>query len=354
MAIAGVTSSSAASKNGPPYVYHASWGTFHLSPAIASKISGHQTLNIGLSMEGQTIPIYGPQYKYGFGVGVKKWSKVYGVPVHGVFLGPVTADPTTQLNQLRSALATNSVDCLTVEGGGNPAFAPLIDQAIASGIPVFTVGTDILQSHRFATFHTIWTEEGGLDADAMVKYFKAHNITLKQAWMTTGDVSAPFAQARMSGFMTELKKLVPSVTFLDTPSTAPNTGFDPATVYNDAKSFLAGHSGIQAVYQTDAGAEFVDKAIVDLGLKGKVFTSGENVDLTNLNYIQTGVQVSTIDQNYPAQSAYPVHACLAFLLQGKILPNNNTPGVITAANVQQARRRFIATGGTLPLPTPKK
>lgn len=347
----GAASNNATDESKPPYVYKLENGeTFKLAPRIAEKVKSGDTLNVALSMEGQTIPVYGPQYKYGFDAGIKAASDEYGVQLKGVFLGPVAADPTEQIAQVRSQITTNGFDCIAVEGGSNPAWVPVINQMVDQGIPVFTVGTDIDKSKRFGTFKTDNFNEGELDAQAVADAFEKEGTPLKEAMMTTGDIASVFAQERMKGFSSKLKELVPGIKFHNNPDNALQTGFDPAKVYSGIRAFAQGHPGLQVIYQTDAGAEFADKVVRDLGRVGKLFVAGHNVSLPVLKAIEDGVQISTIDQNYPAQSAFPANACAAFLTKGEVLPNTNEPRVVDASNVVQARKDFIETGGTF---TPK-
>src|SRR3954447_24488829 len=87
MVVAAMASAAALAARTPdkaPYVAKMSWGTFKLSNRIAKKIQAGQPLNIGLTMEGQTIPIYGPQYKVGFGVGIKNYTRRYHRKLNGV------------------------------------------------------------------------------------------------------------------------------------------------------------------------------------------------------------------------------------------------------------------------------
>jgi ABC-type sugar transport system substrate-binding protein len=324
-----------------PFTHSFPWGKFTLSSDIATKVRNKQQLNVVLSIVGMSTPVYSPEFKQGFASGVKSAQATYGVKLKGHLIGPVQADANEQISQIRSQLATKQVDCLVIEAGGLPAFAPVINQAVAAGVPVFTTNTDVARSHRFSTFHTNWQQEGQLAARATAAFFKKKGIALKEVVMTTGQVDQNWAQARMDGFMTKLKKLVPGVKFDNTPKTALSTGYDASAAYSQIRAFLQGHPGVQAVYQTDINADAAVKAIAAVKRQGKAFVIGHNVSLPTLDAIKSGSQIGTLDQQFPVQAGWAAQACAAYLGKGKVLPNANKPLLITAANVVKARAEFI-------------
>jgi ABC-type sugar transport system substrate-binding protein len=338
--IAGVAS--AATPQTAPYVKKFKWGTFKLSPRVATKLQQKKTLNVVLSVNGTATPVYGPQYAYGFPLGIAAASKKYKLPLKGKIIGPVQSNPAEQINQLLSSIKSKQIDCLglTVSDAG---FAPVINAAVKAGIPVFTTGADEPKSRRFSAFQTDWTFEGKVAARETVAFFKAKGIPLKTAALTSGGAATVFAQTRMKAYYSELKKLVPDIKFLNTPENALDTTFDPAATYSAVRAFLQGNQDVQALYQTDIAGGVLDKAVNDVGLKGKTFVIGHNVDLSNLAGIADGTQIATLDQNYLAQSQFPALACAAYLKNGKVLPNTNVPAVIKASNVDAAKATFIKT-----------
>lgn len=338
--VSGVAS--AATPQRPPYVKKFAWGTFKLAPRIAAKVQSGKQLTVVMSSGGLSTPVYGPQFSHGFPIGIKKAVKQYKINLKGKMIGPVTANSIEQINQMRSQIRSGQVDCLglTVADVG---FGPIINEAVKAGIPVFTTGGDEPKSRRFGTYQTDWTFEGKLAARTAVAFFKRKGITLSTAALTSGGAATVFAQTRMKAFYSELRRLVPSIKFQNTPSDALDTTFDPAATYSKVKAFLQGNSGVQLLYQTDIAGGTVDKVVNDLGLKGKTFVIGHNVDLSNLAGIKDGTQIATLDQNYLAQAQFPALACGAYLKTGKILPNTNVPTVITAANVDAAKALFLKT-----------
>jgi ABC-type sugar transport system substrate-binding protein len=339
------TGSAFAADPTPPTTVQTDSGPFTLADSIRQRVIDKQPLRIVLSMEGPAIPVFGPQYQYGFAAGVKVAESDSGATIDGKFLGPTPPDINEQINQVRSQAAANQMDCLALEGGGAPNWIPIINDLVSKGIPVFTVGEDIDGSHRLGTFHTDWTKEGQMDAQAVVDYFKAHNLDLKMLALASSVPDQPFAQTRMKGFMDEVKRLAPNAEFANTPANAINGSFDPAATYAAIKAFITGHAGVQVVYHTDVNAGVIDKIIGDLNMNGKMFAAGHNVSDETLAAIKNGVQIATIDQDYPAQSQWAASVCATFLTTGKILPNTNEPLLVTAANVDDAIATLKKTTG---------
>jgi ABC-type sugar transport system substrate-binding protein len=340
----GAGIATAATPKKPPYVKTFSWGTFHLAPRIATAVKNHQKLIVAFSLNGTATPVYGPQYEYAFPRAIAATNKKYHLKLVGQITGPVQSDPTTQINQLEALISANQVDCIGITPATS-GFNSVVNAAVKAGIPVFTAGSDADGSHRFGTFETNWPAEGKLAADTAYKYFKAHKVPLNVAALASGGATTQFAQERMTGFYNELKKIDPSINFLNTPATALDTTFDPSTTYSDTLAYLQGHPTVQVLYQTDIGGGVTDKAVNDAGLKGKTFVIGHNVDLPTLQGIADGTAIATLDQNYIAQGSFPAQACGAYFATGKILPNTNVDTLITSVNVAKQTARFNKTAG---------
>jgi ABC-type sugar transport system substrate-binding protein len=329
----------------PPESTTLDWGTFTLSKDIHDRVVAKQPLRIVLSMEGPAIPVFGPQYQYGFAAGVKVAEQESGATIEGKFLGPNPPDMNEQINQVRSQAAAGQLDCLSLEGGGAPTWIPIINDLTSKGIPVFTVGEDIDGSHRLGTFHTDWDKEGRMAAKAVVDYFAANKLDLKSLAVASSVPNQPFAQTRMKGFIDEVQKLAPGAVFANTADNAINGTFDPAATYAAMKAFVTGHPDVQVIYHTDVNSGVTDKIISDLNKKGAMFAVGHNVSDETLAAIKDGRQIGTIDQNYPAQSQWAASVCATYLTTGKILPNTNEPILVTAANVDESLANLKKTTG---------
>ncbi|MUG47571.1 sugar-binding protein [Paenibacillus woosongensis] len=79
--------------------------------------------------------------------GAQQAAEEYGIDIE--FVGAVRNNMDEQLNLLEKAIAAR-VDAIIVQGLNEEKFTPLIDKAVARGIPVVTIDTDAPDSNRLA------------------------------------------------------------------------------------------------------------------------------------------------------------------------------------------------------------
>src|SRR5260370_25376017 len=150
---------------------------------------------------------------------------------------------------------------------------------------------------------------------------KKRKVMVRNFGGAGGDPSPFWGQGRMTGFMNTIKAAIPDANFVNDPSTALNTSYDPAPTYDKAKAFLLGHPNVDVFQNSDIGAEHIDRAIKDLGKAGKTFTVGWNVSKANLDYIDQRIQIGTMDQKWGEQPAFSGTPCAQFPPDRNILPN---------------------------------
>jgi ribose transport system substrate-binding protein len=327
---------SSAAQGGAPYVVHRSWGTFHLGPKIAAKLKSHKPINYVFSYEASGIPLFSPQYLDGFKAGCAAGQKIY--PMTCTPLAPVQDDINQQISQVLTKLSAGAIDCLSIETTTSNGSTTLSKQLMDKGIPVFTVGVTS-HGHEFTNFTQNPLKEGVTAARTVIAYMKIHHLHFKYFAVSSGNPSQYWAQGRMTSFMRYIKANVPGAVFLNSPSSPVNTTFDPASIYDRSKAFILGHKQLQVFENSDIGADQMDRAIVDTGKKGKLFTVGWNVSKANLDYIDKGVQIGTMDQKWAEQAAFGGKACAEFLAHGKILPNTQRLLAVTQAQVCPLVRR---------------
>ncbi len=318
----------------PPYVVKRSWGTFKLNPKIAAKVQKRQKINYVFSYQASGIPLFSQQYQQGHKEGLAAGQKVY--PMSGSIIAPVQNDVNKQNSQIEAKLAAGAVDCISIEPATSDGFTAITNKMIAQGIPVFTVGVTS-RGHEFTNFTQVPKKEGATAANVVLAWMKANKKKLKVFAVSGGDPSQFWAQGRMKYFVETIKKAIPDAKFVNTQSNALNTSYDPGKTYDSAKAFLLAHPDVQFVENVDIGAEHIDKAITDLGRDGKVYTIGWNVSKANLDYIEKGIQVATLDQRWAEQAGFGARACAAFLKTGKILPNTQVLKPVLKKDVAKTR-----------------
>jgi len=331
---------------GPPWkVKLRHGGTFTLSSSITSKVKAHKKINYVFSYQSCSIQGFSPQYQAGYKAGLGAGNKIY--PLSGKIICPTSSQPdvNTQLNQIRALLTTNQIDCLSIEPPTSTSTAPIVQQALKQGIPVFTVGLTTF-GNEFTNFTQVPQKEGATAAAAVLQYMKAHKLHFKAFAVSGGDPTQYWAQNRAKGFRLAITKAIPGAKFVTTEKNMLSTTYDPGKTYDTFKAFLSGAGkNVDVIENVDIGAGYAAQAAKDLGRAGKTYTVGWNVIPNEIAALKNGTQIALFDQNWPAQAAFGAVACATFLKTGKVLPNTQQLTVITKANLKQAQAKLADLNG---------
>lgn len=95
----------------------------------------------------------------------KRWGKERNVKVS--VLGPADWDVPAQINTIEEVIGTRPSGLLI--NGTDPAIGPVIDKAVAAGIPTVVYDSDIPNSRRDAFLGTDWYEIGRMQGEEMVR-----------------------------------------------------------------------------------------------------------------------------------------------------------------------------------------
>jgi ribose transport system substrate-binding protein len=319
------------------------WGTFTLSSRIAAKVAAHQPLNAIVSFQALGVPFAAPEMNAGMKRAAAQMKAKYGVTINYKVVGPVNTDPNAQISQIQTLISSGQADCLAIEPVTPNAFASIFSVAAKAGVPIFSVNTDAPNADRFSYYGINELAGGKAVGTYTVSWLTKHNITPTGAAMFTGDTTAPWAQARMTGWESVIKAKWPNLKIYGTPTSAPSDNYQAPVEYSKVRSVLTGHPDVNLIFHTDWGIEQMPKAIADLGRKGKVFAIGYNVDAGILNEVQTGTILGTLDQRYDNQSAGFVQGCGNYLLGGKLPTwpaSYVSPYMVTQSNVVAYRKLF--------------
>jgi ABC-type sugar transport system substrate-binding protein len=326
---------------GPPWkVKLRHGGTFTLSSSITDKVKAKKKINYVFSYQSCSIQGFSPQYQAGYKAGLGAGNKIY--PLNGKIICPTSSQPdvNTQLNQIRALLTTNQIDCLSIEPPTSTSTAPIVQQALKQGIPVFTVGLTTF-GNEFTNFTQVPQKEGATAAAAVLQYMKAHKLHFKTFAVSGGDPTQYWAQNRAKGFRLAITKAIPGAKFVTTEKNMLSTTYDPGKTYDTFKAFLSGAGkNVDVIENVDIGAGYAAQAVKDLGRAGKTFTVGWNVIPNEIAALKNGTQIALFDQNWPAQAAFGAVACATFLKTGKVLPNTQQLTVITKGNLKQAQAKL--------------
>ena len=297
---------------GPPHAAELPWGDFALAERIASKLASGQQLNLVLSAASTGAGGSGEV----LGGGWTGSAAGFDADLNMRVVGPNTADRTEQVEIVNSLIDSGSIDCLAVEADGADAFVEVIDRAVNSGIPAFTVGGDSAESRRFAFYGLDDRAAGKLVGTTVGQWAADNRILMAKAGVLTGDAANPRYRARMDGFVEGLLEIHSGVEFANTPANVESLGFDPDAVYAAADAWVGANVDVDMVFHTDEGMAQVARVIADRSLYGDMYTSGFQMSADLANYIRDGVVVAAVAEGLAAQARNAGAACAQFLIDG--------------------------------------
>lgn len=332
-------------------------GTFTLAPSIRAKIKAHQPINYVFSYGSCSIQGFSQQYQAGYQYSLPVANAIY--PTKGTRLCPpeTQQNVTEQINQIDALLNTNQIDCLSIEPQDSTSMAGVVAQALAKGIPTFTVGLSTF-GNELTNFTQIPLKEGATAAATVLAFMKAHKLKFTTFAVSGGDPTQYWAASRAKGFRLAIMKAIPNAKFVTTETSMLNTTYTPGTTYDTYKAFLSGAGkNVQVIENVDIGGGIAAKAITDAGLKGKAFSIGWNDTPDQVAAIKAGTEIGLFDQNWPQQAAFGAVACAEFMKTGKVFPNIQVEHAITKTNLatglaQLANfKKYALTGLTNGIPT---
>ena len=313
---------------------------FTLNERIARKIRTGEPINYLFSYQSSGIALFSDQYEAGFRATQGDAYRIY--PMNFTVVAPVTApfDIQEQIAQIEAQVAVDQVDCLSIEPADSNSFTELTNRLLADGIPVFTVGLTT-NGNEFTNFTQVPYNEGRQAAELSVEFMRENGYDWDTFMVSGGDPTQFWAQGRMTGFYDRILELLPDAEFLTTPENGIQVGgggYDPGISYDDYSAILVGNPELDFIENVDIGAEHANRAIIDGGREGEVFTIGWNVSYGQLDGVERGIQVAALDQRWSEQAGFGAIACAEFLANGRILPNTQTLLPIQKEQVEAARR----------------
>lgn len=313
---------------------------FVLNERIARKIRTGEPINYLFSYQSSGIALFSDQYEAGFRATQDDAYRIY--PMNFTIVAPVTSpsDIPEQIAQIEALVAVDQVDCLSIEPADSNSFTELTNRLMADGIPVFTVGVTS-NGNELTNFTQVPYNEGRQAADLALEFMRENGHDWDTFAVSGGDPTQFWAQGRMTGFYDKILEELPDANFLTTPENGIQVGgggYDPGISYDDYSAMLVGNPELDFIENVDIGAEHANRAIIDGGREGEVFTIGWNVSYGQLDGIERGIQVAALDQRWSEQSGFGAIACAEFLANGRILPNTQTLLPIQVDQVEAARR----------------
>jgi ABC-type sugar transport system substrate-binding protein len=319
--------------------------TFTLNPRVADKLAKGEPINYVFSYGSTAIPLFSPQYKAGYERTLPEAQKI--LPMNGQAVAPSSAvqDINEQIAQIDALFKADQIDCLSVQSTGTDAFTKIVNDIMATGIPVFTVGVES-NGNEFTNFTQISNKEGRQAAGIIVDYMKKNNLDFKTFAVSGGDPTQNWAQGRMQGFIDGIMEAIPDAKFVNDAKTGLNVTYDPASAYDAYKAFIQGNPEVQVIENVDISAEHAARAIADSGNKGKMYAFGWNLSVGQLDAIDAGTQIVALDQQWGEQAGFGALACANLLKDGTVLPNSQVLKPVTKENSAAAREEFMKIAGS--------
>lgn len=298
---------------GPPHTAELPWGDFTLDERIAQKLAAGERLNLVLSAASTGAGGSGE-------VMAAAWqgaASESGVDLNLRVVGPNAADQAEQTEIIQSLIDSGSIDCLAVEADGTDSFVEVIDRAVNSGIPAFTVGGDSAESRRFAFYGLDDRATGKLVGTTVGEWAARSGILVAKAGVLTSDAANPRNRARMEGFIEGLLEVHSGIEFVNGPREGVESlGLDPDAAYAAVDAWVGAHLDVDMVFHTDPGIAQVAQVIANRSLYGDMYTAGFHMSDQLANYIRDGVVVVGLAQGLAAQAHNAAVACGQFLLDG--------------------------------------
>jgi ABC-type sugar transport system substrate-binding protein len=318
--------------------------TFTLNPRVADKLAKGEPINYVFSYGSTAIPLFSPQYKAGYERTLPEAQKI--LPMNGQAIAPSSAvqDINEQIAQIDALFKADQIDCLSVQSTGTDAFTKIVNDIMATGIPVFTVGVES-NGNEFTNFTQISEKEGRQAAGIIVDYMKKNNLDFKNFAVSGGDPTQNWAQGRMQGFIDGIMEAIPDAKFVNDAKTGLNVTYDPAGAYDAYKAFIQGNPDVQVIENVDISAEHAARAIADSGNTGKMYAFGWNLSVGQLDAIDAGTQIVALDQQWGEQAGFGALACANLLKDGTVLPNTQELKPVTKENSAAAREEFMKIAG---------
>jgi simple sugar transport system substrate-binding protein len=248
--------------------------------------------------------------------GVEKAAAEFNVDVQMV--GPVGADADKQVAEIES-LIQKGVDGLAISSVSTDALAPVIQRALAQGIPVVTYNTDNPTSHRLAFAGQDLVESGRIAGKLLADTLSGKGNVV----ITTLDAAAQWSIDREKGAREALGKY-PGIKILTTV----NTGTEPQQMYSSIENAMLANKNVDGILSlecctTPAAGDYVQRN----NLTDKIKIVGFDMLPETIKLVQGNVVSATIDQA-PERQSYEAVRLLLDVLKGKPVKDVDTGAAV--------------------------
>lgn len=240
--------------------------------------------------------------------GVKKFAEDSGLDVFQ--RGPAETDATMQSQVIRDLIAQD-VDAIGVVPVDPGALEPVLKEAMDAGIVVVTHEGASQENTMYNIEAFNNTDYGGFIMDNLAEAMGEEGLYTTMVGHVTNASHNEWAD----GGVARQKESFPNMTLLEAEPRVESQD-DGETAYQRAKELLTAYPDLKGIMGTSSfDAPGVARAIEELGLSGKVFTSGTGMPADNKEILEKGlVQALTLWD--PADAGYAMAELARQILDG--------------------------------------
>jgi ABC-type sugar transport system substrate-binding protein len=240
---------------------------------------------------------------------------------------PSVYSPSTQIPIVEEMLAEHP-DGLVISPTDPNALQPIVNEAVAEGIPVSNVDTHVTDLSHVLTFITGNNAQGGeAAADAMAK---AMHYTAGQTYQVAVGMSSPTTTtntARLAGFKAEIAKKYPGIKIV----AVAYSQSEPAVANSNVNDWLTRFPHLNGIFAIDGtNASGASAAIEAHGLVGKIALVGYDAYANNVALLQKGVFAALISQQPALEGQLEVQYMVQYL---RTHSTKGIPHLLTLPNI---------------------
>lgn len=247
---------------------------FQLAQRIQDAVANREQLELVYVTNNTSIPYAKPQEE-----GVKKAAEELGVDAY--MIGPTDGNATGQISQMQTLIAQGSVDGFAVASTNNDAIKPILEEAVAAGIPIISAFTNNPGSAQLAYIGTELRKSGVTLGEELVKLLEGKT---GKVIVVSQDAAAGWSTTRFEGFAEALEgsglEIVGPI----------NVGIEPAQELNFIQNAMTADPDAIAIASVDC-CSFVSAAqwVAENDKVGEIAVVGFDALQSTLNYIQDDV-----------------------------------------------------------------
>jgi len=235
---------------------------------------------------------------------------------------------------LREIYEKNSDDIdglLTIAVDHNQS-AYFLEKLNDKGIPIVLVGSDLYKDYRLCCVKT-YDEVVGQVAAELLTAFNSKEKKVILSGNPTGTLSMLDQFYNINGFEKYISEAKDSVELIHVFGTPGKENI------SKLKQVLEENDDIYAIYSSSARHTMqMCKAVIEMGLEGKVRLIGNDCFKESVNYLKQGVLTAIIDKKIPMQSYLAMKTLFDYVVKGEY-PSSSLlyvqPSIVMKSNVEK-------------------